>query len=238
MFDRRFLRVDRDQVVLHADLSNSSAGTLDDMIVDTTGRIYVGDLGIDLSRPPGDFSAPAGRILLISNESGATVVAEGLRFPNGIAVSGDGKQLVVAESNGDCLTRYEILGDGSLSLRGRAGGFGEPDGICMDAEGAAWTALYKEDSFIRVDPHGRVTHRIPAPGGRGIACVLGGDSRRTLFCISAETTHQNLMKGRSAARIDASEVEVPGAGFREHFDFPRSRKASPHTPPCPPKPGF
>ena len=213
MFDRRLLRIEAGRPVLHADLSKISAGTLDDMIIDAAGRIYVGDLGIDLAHASGDLSAPIGRILLISPDRTARVAAEGLRFPNGIAISEEGRELIVAESNGDCLARYEVQSDGRLAFKDRVGHFGEPDGICMDAEGAVWMALFKEDSFVRIDSSGKVTDRIATPGGRGIACVLGGEDRRTLLCISAETTHQDLMKGRSTARIDAARVAIPGAGW-------------------------
>jgi sugar lactone lactonase YvrE len=36
-------------------------------------------------------------------DGAARVVAEGLRFPNGIAVSADHRRLVVAEMDGACL---------------------------------------------------------------------------------------------------------------------------------------
>jgi sugar lactone lactonase YvrE len=212
MFDRRLIRVENGQAVLHADLSKASAGTLDDMIIDAKGRIYVGDLGIDLGRTSGDLSAPVGRILLITPDGSTRIVAEGLRFPNGIAISGDGHMLIVAESNGDCLARYDVQNDGGLIFKDRIGQFGEPDGICLDAEGATWVALFKEDSFVHIDTSGKTMDRIAAPGGRGIACALGGQDRRTLFCISAETTHENLMKGQSTARIDAVRVTIAGSG--------------------------
>lgn len=213
MFDRRLFRVDGERTVLYSDLSNMSAGTLDDMIIDSSGRTYVGDLGIDLSSASGDLSAPVGRIILVQPSGSARVVAEGLKFPNGIAVSSDGRELTAAESNGDCLARFEILADGSLILIGRIGHFGEPDGICLDAEGAAWVSLFKEDSFVRVDRAGMITDRIATPGRRGIACTLGGADRRTLYCISAETTHEDLMRGKSTARIETMRTSIAGAGF-------------------------
>ena len=61
------------------------------------------------------------------------VVAEGLRFPNGIAVSADNSRLVVAEMDGACLADYDIAADGGLKFRGRFGSMKSPDGICLDA---------------------------------------------------------------------------------------------------------
>src|SRR6266852_3552163 len=51
MFDRKLLRYADGRLSEHADLSNAAVGTIDDMIIDGTGRIYVGDLGIDLMNP-------------------------------------------------------------------------------------------------------------------------------------------------------------------------------------------
>jgi sugar lactone lactonase YvrE len=87
-----------------------------------------------------------------------------------------------------------------------------PDGICLDSAEAVWVASFDEDAFIRLDRDGRELQRIEIPGRRAIACVLGGAERQTLFCLSAATSYEELRQGRSSARIDAVEVEVPGAG--------------------------
>ncbi len=50
------------------------------------------------------------------------------------------------------------------------------------------------------------------PGRRALACALGGADRRTLFCLSAETSYEELRKGRSTSRIDVVEVDTPGDG--------------------------
>ena len=211
MFRRRLLKFAEGRITLHADLATVAAGTIDDMIIDGAGRAFVGDLGFDLRRDP--VTPGTGRLILLPPDGEPRVVADGLDFPNGIAVSADGARLVVAESEGDCLTEFAVAGDGSLSARRRFGHFGEPDGICLDHAGAVWVSLFKEDAFVRVDRTGQVLQRIAAPGRRGIACTLGGAARRTLYCLSAETSHENLKQAKSAAWIDTLEVASPGAGF-------------------------
>ena len=214
MFDRRLLRYRGPECVRTVELAAYAAGTLDDMIVDGKGRTYVGDLGIDLLDPAraSDASRHKGQILLVAGDGHASAVAGGLSFPNGIAVSGDGKTLVVAESDGDCLSRFAIADDGSLHDHKQFGTLGEPDGICMDREGAVWVSLFKEDAFVRVDLDGRELDRISVAGRRAIACVLGGAERRTLFGITADTTHGDLMRGKSHANVIAVDVDVEGAG--------------------------
>src|ERR1700676_5600962 len=190
MFRKRLMTYADGQLSLYADLSGIAAGTIDDMIVDGLGRAYVGDLGFDLPPPP-DRGA-IGRIILV--------------MP-------DGATRVVAEMDGACLAEYDIEADGSLSFRSRFGNMKAPDGICLDREGAIWVASFNEDAFIRVDRDGLELQRIDVPGRRAIACVLGGEARRTLFCLSAATSHEELRQRKSSARIDVIDVVIPGDGY-------------------------
>ena len=210
MFSKRLLAYQDGRLSLYADLSGIATGTIDDMIIDGLGRAYVGDLGFDLPPPP-DRGA-VGRIILVASDGAMRVVAEGLRFPNGIAVSADHSRLVVAEMDGSCLADYDVDADGGLKLRGRFGGMKSPDGICLDHEDAVWVAAFEEDAFIRLDRSGRELQRVETPGRRALACVLGGAERRTLFCLSAATSYEELRQRKSSARIDAVDVEIPGAG--------------------------
>jgi len=211
MIRKRLMTYANGKLSLYADLSGIAAGTIDDMIIDGLGRAYVGDLGFDLPPPPG--RGADGRIILVTPDGKARVVADGLRFPNGIAISADNRRLVVAEMEGECLVEYGIDADGSLNFRRRLGHMKSPDGICLDHEGAVWVASYDEDAFIRIDHDGYELQRIETPGRRAIACAFGGPERQTLFCLSAATSHQDLRQGKSSAWIDAVDLDVSGAGY-------------------------
>ena len=211
MYRKRLMTYADGRLSLYADLSGIAAGTIDDMIIDGLGRAYVGDLGFDMPPPP-DRGAP-GRILLVLPDGAARVVAEGLRFPNGIAVSGDHRRLVVAEMDGGCLADYDIEPDGGLKFRRRFGSMKSPDGICLDQQGAVWVAAFEEDAFIRLDRSGRELQRIEVPGRRALACTLGGAERKTLFCLSAATSYEELRQRKSSSRIDVVDVEIAGAGY-------------------------
>jgi len=195
----------------HVDLS-ALTGTIDDMTIGPAGRAYIGDLGFDL-KAEGIKYGPYGRLILIDPGSEPRVVAEGLDFPNGIALSADGRQLVVAETNRGCLACYSVLPDGTLSFERRIGSFKTPDGLCFDREGALWVSLLDESSFVRVAPDGRILERLAAPGRRGIACVLGGKDRRTLYCISMETPDGAPAGSKPRSFLESTIVDVPGAGW-------------------------
>jgi sugar lactone lactonase YvrE len=211
MHRKRLMAYADGQLSLYADLSGIANGTIDDMIVDGLGRAYVGDLGFDMPPPP-DRGA-VGRIILVLPSGETRVVADGLRFPNGIAISADNNRLVVAEMDGECLAEYEIEADGGLNFRRRLGHMKAPDGICLDREGAVWVASFEEDAFIRIGYDGRELQRIEVPGRRAIACALGGPERRTLFCLSAATSYEEIAQRKSSARIDVVDLEIPGAGY-------------------------
>jgi len=211
MHRKRLMTYAGGQLSLYADLSGIAKGTIDDMIVDGLGRAYVGDLGFHMPPPP-DRGAVGGIILVLPGGD-TRVVADGLRFPNGIAISADNSRLVVAEMVGQCLAEYEIDADGGLNFRRRLGTMKTPDGICLDCEGAVWVASFEEDAFIRIGCDGRELQRIGVPGRRAIACALGGPERRTLFCLSAATSYEEVAQRKSSARIDVVDLEIPGAGY-------------------------
>src|SRR3982074_2273874 len=100
MFRKRLMTYADAQLSLYADLSGIATGTIDDMIVDGLGRAYVGDLGFDL--PPPSDRGSVGRIILVMPDGETRVVADGLRFPNGIAVSADNGRLVGAAVGRPC----------------------------------------------------------------------------------------------------------------------------------------
>ncbi len=211
MVDRRLLRLEGDELVEHADLSGLATWHCNDMVVDGSGRAYVGNFGFDLD---GGGTPCKACLALVHPDGSAEVAAEELRFPNGTVITPDGGTLVVGESFGACLTAFRIGEDGRLSERrewARLEG-AVPDGICLDAEGAIWVASPISDELLRVREGGEVTHRVPT-GRKAIACMLGGDDGRTLFALTAKTTSPGEARELRSGRIECMPVEVPGAGW-------------------------
>ena len=180
------------------------------MVIDGLGRSWIGDLGYDFFA--GEARKP-GRIVHMPPHGACRVVAEGLDFPNGMAVSPDCGTLVVAETFGQRLTAFKVGADGSLNDR-RV--FAEctglcPDGICLDAEGAAWAADAGSNRVLRIFDGGRIEQTITVPEGRRlVACTLGGEDRRTLFlCTNTPLSAREPNSGW----IEIARVRVPGAGW-------------------------
>ena len=207
MLERQLLRWDGLELTMHADLSELVLDGCNDMVVDESGRAYVG------SFPPP--SAPSGVIALVEPDGSARIAADEVIFPNGSVITPDGRTLIVAESLGRRLTAFDIAADGSLGERriyAELPGRG-PDGICLDEEGAIWAAMPLAREFQRVLPGGSVAEVVSVDGGMGIACALGGPDRRTLFLLSAGEHSPELLRGTRGARIDVARVPVAGAGI-------------------------
>jgi sugar lactone lactonase YvrE len=182
--DGRLLRQEADgSLVTFADLSGLAGDghPWNEVVVDGRGHVYVNNTGFDF--PGGEF-AP-GTIALVTPDGSARTVADGIAFPNGMAVTPNNATLIVAESYGSKLTAFEIAADGSL-----AGGRtwaelpgDHPDGICLDADGAVWYADVGNKHCVRVAEGGKVLQTIEADRGC-FACMLGGDDGRTLFIVA------------------------------------------------------
>jgi sugar lactone lactonase YvrE len=193
----------------YADLGAVSSKPWNDVVTDGRGNTYVNNIGFDF--PEGEF-AP-GLIALVDPDGRARQVAEGLSFPNGMAVTPDNSTLIVAESYGGVLTAYDIAPDGGLSgsrvwadLDGAA-----PDGICIDAEGAVWFAEVPGRRCVRVREGGEVLQTISSELGC-FACMLGGPEGTTLFATAAAWPDA-MTPGSRTGQILRTEVSVPGAGW-------------------------
>jgi hypothetical protein len=46
-----------------------------------------------------------------------------------------------------------------------------------------------------------------------IACMLGGEDRRTLFALTSEALEPAVCEAQRAARVWTRRVAVPGAGW-------------------------
>jgi sugar lactone lactonase YvrE len=181
------------------------------MVVDVWGRAYVSNLGFDLDH--GEDEKPT-NVLLVEPSGAVHVVAEGLRFPNGMALLADGQTLIVAESFGQRLLAFDVEPDGWLS-GGRV--FADlkpnvPDGISADEAGAIWVADPVYRQVFRVLEGGEITHAYEAGDLGAYACVLGGALRRILYVCLAATSDPAQTAQQRAGRISALPVDVSGAG--------------------------
>jgi sugar lactone lactonase YvrE len=182
--DRLLLRREPDgSLATRADLSGLSDYPWNEIVVDGRGTAYVNNIGFDF--PCGEF-AP-GAVALLAPDGSVRRVADGVAFPNGMAVTPDNSTLIVAESYANKLTAFDIVEDGGLSNRRVWADLGDgvPDGLCLDAEGAVWYADVPNKRCVRVREGGEVLQTIDLDRGC-FACILGGPDGKTLFLVAQE----------------------------------------------------
>jgi sugar lactone lactonase YvrE len=212
----RETRAGRGEFRIHADLSHIFSHHCNDMVVDARGRAYVGGYSFNIIK--GDKPTPS-EVVLVDVDGSVRAVADGLMVPNGIVLIDEGKTLIVAESQGLCLTAFDVdRADGSLSNQRKWAGLANgPDGMCADVEGCIWVSSPPTREFLRVREGGEVLDRISTGDHQAIACMLGGSDRRTLYMCTnrpspAGSTTQDVKEARRSL-IEAAEVQVPGGGL-------------------------
>ena len=198
-------------LVTHADLSDVPGPGFNEIVVDGRGNAYVNGAGFDLMA--GEAFKP-GIVALVTPDGKAREVADGVAFPNGMAITPDDATLIVAESYARRLTAFDIEADGSLGNRRVWADLGDgvPDGICVDAEGAVWYADVPNRRCVRVREGGDVLATVELDRG-GFACMLGGPDGRTLFIAAAQWRGtQAMFEGEPSGQVVVARAPAPHAG--------------------------
>jgi sugar lactone lactonase YvrE len=200
-------------LVMYADLSRLAKGW-NEIVVDGRGNTYVN--GSDFDFGGGGPFIP-GIIALVTPDGAVRQVADGIAFPNGMAVAPDNATLIVAESYANRLTAFDISPDGSLSNRrvwaDLDGGF--PDGICLDADNAIWYGDVPNQRCVRVREGGQVLQQIELDRSC-FACMLGGEDGKTLFIMAAEwhgTENIDVLIHSRTGQVLTLEAPAPGVGW-------------------------
>jgi sugar lactone lactonase YvrE len=210
MDDRKLLRRGDDGALSeHADLTSLAPHEINDMVVDDAGHAFVSQFGYDFHAGEKPKAAP---LLRVDPNGSACEVTAGLKMPNGLVITADGMTLVVAESAGRCLSAFDLAADGRLSNQRRWADLPEgdyPDGICIDTDDAIWISGPASDRFVRVREGGEVTDVVETPGRHAIACALGGDDGRTLFCCTSPTQGQpEQSRAERGAKVETVTVSI------------------------------
>jgi sugar lactone lactonase YvrE len=201
------------------DLSSVAGWPCNDVITDAQGRTYLGQLnnpqmdqlGIGAATiPPADTPAPM--VLVDPDGTVRAATTETLAIANGIAISPDARTMVIAETGTNRLRRWDVASDGTLSNPQRFGEVDVPDGICLDAEGAAWIACPIGMKVVRMLPGGEIVDSVDFDNAFPTACVLGGPERRTLFMTVARELPGTVSASSTSGTVEYVEVAVQGAG--------------------------
>ncbi len=204
----------------HADIMTPHGTGSNDMVVAPNGTAYAGAYipGLSEEEPPGPVNPPRFGYLVMARADGSSqIVADRVCFPNGGAITPDGKKLIVAETFAFTLTAWDINDDGTLSGRRPFADLAVPtDGISLDDEGCIWVACpyfsYGDSGgWVRVADGGEIKQVVPLedPDKSAYACMLGGSDGRDLYLCESTVLGRERFQGDG--RIRRVRVDVPMA---------------------------
>lgn len=210
---------DDGSLTAYADLTPISRLGCNDIVVDGRGLTFVNSPNFDFAAGPPAGDVQPGVVGVVTPDGRARVVADDIAFPNGMAVTADGSTLVVADSYRHCLVGFTIAADGSLSDRRVWADLGDhsPDGICLDAAGAAWYADVPHQVCVRVAEGGEVLATVDLDRG-GFACMLDDTDAPSLYAVTAHWPGAAALMTHTEwdGQVVRIPVEVPGTGWPAH----------------------
>lgn len=185
-------------------------------VMDAAGNIWCANSTHAETWPQALDGRTDGFIFVLRPDGSSDIVAEGLKFPNGMALSADEKTLYCAQTSGADVMAFPILPGGKLGKGERYGpvlgklqtpgapqvpqaDLGYTDGVGMDAEGNLWVCLPGADKVVAITPSGEVVTVIHDPTGETVNhptnVTWGGPDLKDLYIGSIRAGY--VLKARS-----------------------------------------
>ena len=181
------------------------AGGINDIVVTGNGGAYATIFGV-FSAQPGEI---VGRILYLAPDGKKwTEVAKDLNYANGIGVSPDQRTLYVSETVGNCILKFAINGDGTLSHRANFALLAAlvknkndspwigPDSMKVDAKGNVYVAQWSGGKVLKIAPDGKLLHVFPIAAGDGTTNVALGEGGKELYVTVVKDPNDEKAVGK------------------------------------------
>jgi sugar lactone lactonase YvrE len=176
---------------------------------DRQGRFWAGTMN-DVVREP------SGTLYRLDAQRGCVAQFNGIRTPNSLAWSPDGRVMYFADSRSHVINAYPY--DCATGAIGAPKPFFSvdppaiPDGATVDADGCLWSALYGGSRVVRITPDGRVDRTIELPVLQPTSCQFVGPALDVLWITTARQrlTEEQLAQQPLAGALLAVEVGVKG----------------------------
>jgi gluconolactonase len=213
---QRFDPASGEHVTLLAEVDGRRLTSSNYPVMDAAGNIWCANSTHAETWPQALDGRTDGFIFVLRPDGSSSIVAEGLKFPNGLALSADEAVLYCAQTSGADVMRFEILPGGWLENGGRYGPVlgrlqraGEPqhdpkdlgytDGVGMDAEGNLWVCLPAANKVVAILPSLEVVTVIHDPSGETVNhptnVTWGGADLKDLYIGSIRADY--VLKARS-----------------------------------------
>ncbi|MDB5424253.1 MAG: gluconolactonase [Phenylobacterium sp.] len=184
--------------------------------IDRAGNIWCANSTHAETWPQALDGRADGFIFVLRPDGSASIVAEGLKFPNGLALSPDDGVLYCAQTSAADVLAFPVLPGGRLGAGERYGpvlgrlqeagqpmpdhnGLGYTDGVGLDAEGNLWVCLPAANRIVAITPSREVVTVVHDPSGETVNhptnVTWGGADLKDLYVGSIRAGY--VLKARS-----------------------------------------
>jgi gluconolactonase len=180
------------------------AGGINDIVVAANGGAYATVFGPYQDLP----TAVAGKIVYLAPGGQNWVeVANDLNYANGIGVSPDQKTLYVSETVGNCILKFTVNADGTLSHRSNfallnllapnktTSWWLGPDSMKVDRKGDIYVAQWFGGKILKLSPEGKLLHVFAIAAGDGTTNVAFDDGEKNLYVTVVKDPNDPRAKG-------------------------------------------
>lgn len=201
--DRRVTRTEHDGsvTVLADSFEGKRLNSPNDIVERSDGSLWFTDPSYGIDSDYEGHQAPseigACHVYRIDPASGqVTIVADDFARPNGLAFSGDERQLYISDSARRHIRVFDVAGDGSSGGTDLTGGSvfatcgaGTFDGLRLDSAGRIWAAA--GDGLHCLDPDGTLIGKIRVP--ETVANFSFGGAKRNQLLICATSSLYSIL---------------------------------------------
>jgi gluconolactonase len=179
-------------------------GGINDIVVTANGGAYATVFGPYKDVP----TSVVGKVLYLAPGGNEWVeVAGDLNYANGIGVSPDQKTLYVSETVGNCMLKFKINDDGSLSNRSNFALLNllvpnkveswwlGPDSMKIDSKGNIYVAQWFGGKILKLSPDGKLVHVFEIAAGDGTTNVAFGEGEKELYVTVVKDPKDPQAKG-------------------------------------------
>jgi sugar lactone lactonase YvrE len=191
-----------------------SGHRMNDAKADPAGWLWSGSTAMD-------FSTGQGALWVLRPDGRAEQVLDRLTLPNGLGWSPDGKTFYLVDTVQGWLRAWDFspgvgMTGGPRTIVEFTGPAGIPDGLCVDAEGAIWVAIWGGSRVERYSSDGTLLVTLPLPVVQPSSCTFGGPDLGTLLVTSARRgldERATALDGAVLAVTSPGSFGLPSARF-------------------------
>lgn len=196
--------------VAQLDFHDSPNLRTNDGVADPWGHFWVGSMDFD----PKEKRAGLYRLNQLFD---ARLIFGDVSCSNGLGWSPDRRTMYYVDSGPGTIHTFDVDLKGEISNKQLFAQFdiendGLPDGLCVDADGAIWVAVWGGSQVRRYSPSGEQLTAVTLSSAQPSSCAIGGANGTTLYITTARDglPHETLQFDENAGRLFCVDVSVPG----------------------------